>query len=178
MKEGYKKHFDGKLITVWSAPNYCYRMNNLASIVKIDQGLSLKFSTYEASPQSKKSVSYNNILPYFLWFLIINLSIKKLLCTIRKFSNSKDSVTFNPIKHPTHPKTTIHYLQPNMTTPNLYQLTKISPITNKTTSLHNQYTLQAELITQLTPIFFNRKIGDSNNSSKECERNKWIQSKK
>ena len=55
VKEGYKKHFDDTLYTVWSAPNYCYRMNNLASILKIDNNLGENFIVYEASTKSKKS---------------------------------------------------------------------------------------------------------------------------
>ncbi|KAG0420503.1 Serine/threonine-protein phosphatase 4 catalytic subunit 1 [Dictyocoela roeselum] len=37
--EGYKSDFDGKVITIWSAPNYCYRMGNLASILVINKGM-------------------------------------------------------------------------------------------------------------------------------------------
>lgn len=66
VKEGFKKHFEGKLITVWSAPNYCYRMNNLAAILKIDETLESKCTQFEASTQSKKSENYANLIPYFL----------------------------------------------------------------------------------------------------------------
>lgn len=54
------------LTTVWSAPNYCYRMNNSASIVKIDTSLEPNFIVFEAAAMSKKSESYVNVLPYFL----------------------------------------------------------------------------------------------------------------
>lgn len=46
--EGYKEMFDGALVTVWSAPNYCYRCGNVASILTIDDDLLRSYKVFEA----------------------------------------------------------------------------------------------------------------------------------
>ncbi|KAI5954621.1 PPH3 [Candida jiufengensis] len=46
--EGYKEMFDQKLVTVWSAPNYCYRCGNVASVLLINDDLSKEFKVFEA----------------------------------------------------------------------------------------------------------------------------------
>ena len=48
--EGYKSHFNDKLITVWSAPNYCYRCGNIASILELDENLQKIFKVFESAP--------------------------------------------------------------------------------------------------------------------------------
>jgi serine/threonine-protein phosphatase PPG1 len=39
---------------VWSAPNYCYRFENLASILELDEHLNEYFNIFEDAPENKK----------------------------------------------------------------------------------------------------------------------------
>ena len=65
--EGYKTHFDGKLYTVWSCPNYCYRCKNDAAIMKLDSNLTHEFKIFKASEEDYQPAPKKKELPeYFL----------------------------------------------------------------------------------------------------------------
>mmetsp|Transcript_20931 Transcript_20931/g.49025 ORF Transcript_20931/g.49025 Transcript_20931/m.49025 type:complete len:308 (+) Transcript_20931:87-1010(+) len=48
--EGYKHMFNDTLVTVWSAPNYCYRCGNVASALELESAFEQRFQTFEAAP--------------------------------------------------------------------------------------------------------------------------------
>ena len=66
--EGYKYWFGSykSVVTVWSAPNYCYRSGNKASILKINENMEKEFKMFEQDEKSKNSTNYNKLIPYFL----------------------------------------------------------------------------------------------------------------
>jgi len=49
--EGYKWMFGQQLVTVWSAPNYCYRCGNEASVLAIDETLKQNFIVFGPTPE-------------------------------------------------------------------------------------------------------------------------------
>ncbi|TIB42686.1 hypothetical protein E3P86_00254 [Wallemia ichthyophaga] len=49
--EGYKIMFDNSIVTVWSAPNYCYRCGNVASVLNLEESGEQVYKTFEAAPQ-------------------------------------------------------------------------------------------------------------------------------
>lgn len=52
--EGFRYHFKDKdVVTVWSAPNYCYRCGNVASVMKVDENASAKFSIFNCVPDDQ-----------------------------------------------------------------------------------------------------------------------------
>ena len=67
VNDGFKYWFkDENLVTVWSAPNYCYRCGNKASILKLNAQLERKFDLFSAVPESSNSQPPKSIVPYFL----------------------------------------------------------------------------------------------------------------
>uniref|UniRef100_A0A914HQJ4 Serine/threonine-protein phosphatase n=1 Tax=Globodera rostochiensis TaxID=31243 RepID=A0A914HQJ4_GLORO len=65
--EGYKWHFEEKVLTVWSAPNYCYRCGNVAAILELDDAMKKEFMVFEAAPQTSRAMHMKGPLPeYFL----------------------------------------------------------------------------------------------------------------
>jgi len=66
VQEGYKYMFDQQLVTVWSAPNYCYRCGNVASILALDENLKREFLIFNAVPENDRNVPPRTSMSYFL----------------------------------------------------------------------------------------------------------------
>ena len=69
VQEGYKFMFPSEnLVTVWSAPNYCYRCGNVASILSFDEGLGREAKLFHAVPNEERVIPEQGrrTTPYFL----------------------------------------------------------------------------------------------------------------
>lgn len=60
--------FDRKIVTVWSAPNYCYRCGNTASILELGEDLRQEYKIFDTAPTDAKSIPQKRplISEYFL----------------------------------------------------------------------------------------------------------------
>jgi serine/threonine-protein phosphatase 4 catalytic subunit len=54
------------LVTVWSAPNYCYRCGNVAAILELDERLDQHFIRFDAALQESRSAPLKSPPEYFL----------------------------------------------------------------------------------------------------------------
>ncbi len=64
--ERYKMRFNDNLITIWSAPNYCYRCGNLAAIMEIDENMKYELQTFEPAPRRGEAALEKYTPDYFL----------------------------------------------------------------------------------------------------------------
>ncbi|KAI8915166.1 Metallo-dependent phosphatase-like protein [Powellomyces hirtus] len=65
--EGYKTMFKNTVVTVWSAPNYCYRCGNVAAILELDEHLNKNYKIFDAAPQEARGIAHRKPAPdYFL----------------------------------------------------------------------------------------------------------------
>ncbi|KAK5778243.1 putative serine/threonine-protein kinase PPG1 PWA37_000514 [Arxiozyma heterogenica] len=58
--EGYQVYFGGLVTTVWSAPNYCYRCGNKASILELYSRDSFYFNVFEEAPEIRRNTFHND----------------------------------------------------------------------------------------------------------------------
>ena len=63
---GYKYVFNEQLVTVWSAPNYCYRCGNVASILEFTDVDNRTPKLFDAVPDNERVIPTKAATPYFL----------------------------------------------------------------------------------------------------------------
>jgi serine/threonine-protein phosphatase 2A catalytic subunit len=49
--EGYNWAHSDKVVTIFSAPNYCYRCGNQAAIMEVTEGMNISFTQFEPAPR-------------------------------------------------------------------------------------------------------------------------------
>ncbi|XP_053659570.1 serine/threonine-protein phosphatase 6 catalytic subunit [Anopheles marshallii] len=64
--EGINYQFNRTLVTVWSAPNYCYRCGNVASILDFTDIYDPQVKIFKAVPNEDRVIPSQRITPYFL----------------------------------------------------------------------------------------------------------------
>ena len=57
---------DENLVTVWSAPNYCYRCGNVASILELNESLETNFKIFYAVEDGERPPAWRITSQYFL----------------------------------------------------------------------------------------------------------------
>uniref|UniRef100_A0A914WED9 Serine/threonine-protein phosphatase n=1 Tax=Plectus sambesii TaxID=2011161 RepID=A0A914WED9_9BILA len=63
VQEGYKYLWDEKIVTVWSAPNYCYRCGNVAAVLEFKSAQERVAKIFKAVDDDKRVIPERNTSP-------------------------------------------------------------------------------------------------------------------
>ncbi|KAJ3563414.1 hypothetical protein NP233_g8958 [Leucocoprinus birnbaumii] len=72
--EGYSWGQDRNVVTIFSAPNYCYRCGNQAAIMEIDEKLSYSFLQFDPAPRAGEPLVSRRVPDYFLLSIAVGTS--------------------------------------------------------------------------------------------------------
>lgn len=64
--EGYNWSHERNVVTIFSAPNYCYRCGNQAAIMELDDGLKYSFLQFDPAPRKGEPLVTRRIPDYFM----------------------------------------------------------------------------------------------------------------
>lgn len=64
--QGYAWAHDKNVVTIFSAPNYCYRCGNQAAIMEVDENLKYTFLQFEYAPRRGEAHVTRRTPDYFL----------------------------------------------------------------------------------------------------------------
>jgi len=64
--DGYSETHDKNVVTVFSAPNYCYRCGNQAAILEVDEQLRYNYTQFDPAPRQNETAIQKRVPDYFL----------------------------------------------------------------------------------------------------------------
>jgi len=66
MTKGYQVQHNNKIATIFSAPNYCYRCNNQAAFLEIDEHMNESYLQFDPYPRRGEENIIKKTPDYFL----------------------------------------------------------------------------------------------------------------
>ncbi|OIR57809.1 MAG: serine/threonine-protein phosphatase PP2A catalytic subunit [Amphiamblys sp. WSBS2006] len=63
---GYSFAHNNEVVTLFSAPNYCYRCGNMAAVMELDQGSVSRLTQYDSAPNATELKITKRLAEYFL----------------------------------------------------------------------------------------------------------------
>lgn len=109
---GYKYMFDEKLVTVWSAPNYCYRCGNIAAVLTFSDPDTREAKLFRAVPEHERVIPARTTTPYFLQDEVTTMLFRMQTFRFPKFCKVRlISLNFMERKHSSHQRHDTEYLK-------------------------------------------------------------------